>query len=728
MTELIISEKPAAAQKIAEAISDGKPIKKNNSGIPYYEVTRKGKKILVGCAVGHLYGLDSKTDNKWGYPIFDIEWKESSKVKKSSEFSKKYLDSLKKLSKDADEITVATDYDVEGEVIGLNIVRYACKKKDANRMKFSTLTKDDLVEAYENKSKHIDWGQAEAGETRHKLDWFYGINLSRALSDSIKSGGLFKILSIGRVQGPALKLIVDKEKEIQSFKPVPYWQIELIGEKDKQVLDSFHEKDKFSDKSEVDKIYNSIKNEKKAEIKSVETTETKQPPPNPFDLTSLQLEAHKTMGIPPKETLDIAQDLYTNGYISYPRTSSQQLTPKIGFAKILTLLSKQDAFTKECKKLLSKKNLTPNDGKKTDPAHPAIYPTGIAPNALKDKRTEGLYELIVRRFLATFGEPAVRETMTVTIDCKKENFIAKGTRTKIKGWHEEYGRFVMLKEEELPKVNVKDILNVKKIELLTKETQPPKRYTEASIIKELEKRNLGTKATRATIIETLFHRNYVKGKALEATELGIKTSDTLEKYSPKILDEQLTRGFEEDMEEIRELKKHEPEILENAKKILLDILTDFKENKLKIGAELASAEKNTKQIESIIGVCPLCKQGDLLIKRGKFGRFAACSRYPDCKLTNKLPATGKIQPSEKVCEQCNNKLVKIIDKKRFQEVCLNPFCPSKTATKKEEKEYSNKKCPKCGGNLIIRSSVYGKFLGCSNYPKCRHTEPIAEAV
>ena len=240
MYELIITEKPNAASKIAEALAEGKPIKENMEGVPYYKVTRGKRDIVVACAVGHLYGLEEKEKKGWTFPVFDIEWKPAADISKKSGFSKKYLNVIKKLAKEADEFTVATDYDQEGSVIGKNIITLACKKKDANRMKFSTLTKPDLIEAYENKSKHLDWPQATAGETRHYLDFYNGINYSRALTSSIKAAGSFKLMSTGRVQGPALKIIVDREKEIKAFKPVPFWQIELNGSVNDGGLSAWH--------------------------------------------------------------------------------------------------------------------------------------------------------------------------------------------------------------------------------------------------------------------------------------------------------------------------------------------------------------------------------------------------------------------------------------------------------------------------------------------------------
>jgi len=392
MYELIITEKPNASKQVAEALADDKPVKKDLKGAPYYTLKHGKKNIVVGCAVGHLFGLAEKKKSKgFAYPVFDIEWVPSHKVSKAAAFTKKYLEALKKLAKDAKSICVATDYDVEGEVIGLNIVRYVCNRNDASRMKFSTLTKEDLIEAYEKASKHLDWKQAEAGETRHFLDYFYGINLSRALTRAIKGAGMFKILSIGRVQGPALKTVVDREREIKAFKPVPFWQIELQGKK-KPGFVAWHEADKFWKEKEATAVMKKVNGEKKARIVSVKRGKFKQNPPMPFDLTTLQTEAYRCFSINPKVTLQIAQELYTNGWISYPRTSSQQLPPNIGYEKIMKKLAKQSNYKELANELLKRKKLAPNNGKKTDPAHPAIFPTGIAPKKLEVRQGK-VYDL-----------------------------------------------------------------------------------------------------------------------------------------------------------------------------------------------------------------------------------------------------------------------------------------------------------------------------------------------
>jgi DNA topoisomerase I len=734
MYELIVTEKPNAAKKIADALADGKAIKENLNGVPYYKVTHGNKDIVISCAVGHLYSLDEKEKKGWRFPVFDIEWKPSYEVSKKSGFSKKYLSTIKKLAKDATEFTVATDYDQEGSVIGKNIIHLACKQKDAFRMKFSTLTKPDLVEAYEHKSKHLDWGQVKAGEARHMLDWINGINYSRALTSSIKAAGSFKLMSTGRVQGPALKIIVDREKEIKAFNPVPFWQIEMIGAVNNGNISAWHKEDKFWDKKKADSVMKKVKGEKKCKVDKAEKRQYKQTPPTPFDLTTLQVESYRCHRISPKETLQIAQELYTSGYISYPRTSSQQLSEKLGFKKIFSQLMKQKVYSSLSQKLIAEKSLKPNNGKKTDPAHPAIYPTGMPPGKANDRELK-VYDLIVKRFMATFGKEATRETMTINVECKGEIFIAKGTRTIDKGWHIFYEPYVKIEEEELPAVKKGDQVNVKKITLHNKETQPPKRYTPASIIRELEKRNLGTKATRSEIVDTLFNRGYVDGKAIEATNLGIKTVETLESHVPQIVDEDLTRHFEEKMEQIVENKAESSQVLKEAEDKIKEIISDFKKHEKEIGKKLLEANIETRNELTTLGQCPKCKKGDLQIRKGKFGHFAACNKYPDCKTTFSLPNNALIKPAKKMCENCGFPMVIAVKRgKRPRDFCLNPKCPLKNVegdAGKEAKEIAKgiveKECPTCKkGKLVLRGSIYGKFYGCSSYPKCKYTEKLGD--
>ena len=723
MAELIITEKPSSAKKVAEALADGKLLQKKDKQSSYFELTHNKKNIVVTSAVGHLYGLVEANTKSYNYPVFDIKWEATYKSSKESKYVKNYIDTIAMLSKQAEEFTIACDYDMEGEAIGLNVVKYACKQKDANRMKFSTLTKPDLVYAYEHKSKHLDWGQANAGETRHFLDWYYGINLSRALTSSVKAAGSFKVMSAGRVQGPALKLLVDREKEIQVFKPEPFWEIQLEGDYNQTPVEAWHEKDKIFDIKEVERILAKVKGEKQARIKEVTRTKREQAPPYPFDLTTLQSESYNIFRITPKETLALAQSLYLAGVTSYPRTSSQQLDPKLGFTKILQSLSKQPEYEKMCQELLKLKYLKPNNGKKTDPAHPAIYPTGLIPKTLKPHEQK-IYDLIVKRFMSTFASPAVRETMTVSLSVKDEIFLAKGTRTLEENWFNFYKPYVKLEEITLPNMKEKEIVNIKNINKLDKETQPPKRFNQSSIIKELEKRNLGTKATRADILDRLFQRGYVEGVKITVTELGMKTIAILEKYAPTILDEKLTADFEEEMENIREGKQKQEKGIEKANMALTKLLTDFKKKEKEIGKDILQSLKDTIDAANFMGPCPKCKEGRLMVRKGKFGRFIVCDKYPECKTTANVPNKGQIKFLQEQCEHCQFPLIEIGSGRGKQKNCLNVDCPGKKNgngnIKGKAYPEEGMTCPTCHqGKMVLRKSFYGEFLGCNNYPQCQ---------
>jgi len=714
--ELIISEKPKQAAKIASALSDGKSVARRENGVSYFETTFQGKDIVVVSAVGHLYSL-KELPGKKEFPSFNIEWVKASKVSKGADFTDKYIKVIEKLAKKASEITISCDYDIEGELIGYNAMRFAGKAKDANRMKFSTLTKPEIQEAYLKKAKTINWGMALAGETRHKLDWYYGINISRALTRALREQGVYKIMSSGRVQGPALKIIVDRELEIKKFVPVPFWKVKYTGTSGKEKIVCDHKEDKITDPERAKDIHKKCDGTD-AIVSSFKTKEYSDFPPIPFDLTTLQTEIYKLFKITPSNTLKIAQNLYLAGVISYPRTSSQKLPPSLGLKKILTNLRKNPNYDHLVDQVLKKPKLSPRQGKKDDPAHPAIHPTGNLPEKI-DKYDQRVYDVIVKRFISLFGESAIRISQKLEIDVKGEPFVVSGNYTKEKGWYKLYDPYVKNKEEKLTEQNKGDVIKFKKLELLEDFTKPPRRYSPASIVTELANRNLGTKATRANIIDILHKRNYIEGTQLTATELGLKTADTLSKFSPEILDEELTRQFEEDMELIESGKKKGEEILEGAKKILKKVIKNFGLKKKEIGEEL----KEANGVNDKIATCPVCKEGDLHIIRSKKTRkrFIACNRYPDCKTTFSIPQVGTVTKLEKNCELCGYPLIKVFNPKikRTSEVCLNPACES------NKSEFEGKPCPKCKkGKLVMKTSQYGKFLACDKYPDCKYTQRI----
>jgi len=522
-------------------------------------------------------------------------------------------------------------------------------------------------------------------------------------------------MSIGRVQGPALRIVVDREREIRAFKPEPFWQVKLTVDAHGNSLEAMHVSDIFKERNVALDAHKRA-SVKSANVASVDASRFQQVSPHPFDLTTLQTESYKVFGISPRDTLAIAQSLYLKGLISYPRTSSQQLPASIAVREILSAVGKQSAYKDLVKNLLKKKDLVPNNGSKTDPAHPAIHPTGEPPKALGDRDAK-LYDLIVRRTLASFGDPATRETVTVKFDAGGELFVSKGTRTVVQGWHEFYGPHLRFEEEQLPSFNVGESVPVVSVDVLDKETQPPRRFTPASIIKMMEKQNLGTKSTRASIIDTLADRGYIEGQSIQATELGMQMMDVLSEYSPRIIDIELTRHFEDELEEIRSGSKTEAQVLSEAKDVLVAILDEFRAKESTIGADLKKSKDIMVDNARTIGPCPVCSQGTLVLKRSKFGMFVACDRYPECSAAFNIPKNALVKSAGSICETCQHPMIKVIKaRRRPEEICLNPLCP-----KKEQPEAPPDACPKCGKSLVLRKSVYGAFYGCSGYPHCRYT-------
>jgi len=674
MVHLILAEKPTAAKKIAESILNEFKTKKKYS-VNYYE-SEDG--LVVAPAAGHLFTLKDKTRKK--YPNFDLEWQPSFKKNK---FTKNIYQLLSYLGKFSEEVTIATDLDIEGEVIGYNIWRFLCKKAKVSRMEFSTLTREELKKAFLKRKKGYNYGLAESGLTRHYLDFFYGVNITKALTNSIKiASGRYYLLSAGRVQGPTLAILAEREKEIERFVPVPYWQLNFLTSKSEEhnfsePLTFNYELDKIWKKEEAEKIYKKCKN-KNALISGIEKNKRILKPPVPFNLTGLQLEAYKIFGFTPARTQAIAQRLYIGGLISYPRTSSQKLPKSINYKKIIEKLAEKFEIARE----LLNKELKPNEGKKTDPAHPAIHPTGERSEKLKEDE-EKLYSLIVHRFFSVFGEPAERLSVKIFANIENYKFHCVGVKTIKKNWLKYYP-FARLGEVELPDIKKGEILIVDELNLLDKETQPPKRYTQASLVRELEKRNLGTKSTRAIIIQTLYDRNYCEGQQIKITNLGRGVVETLKKYAPEFLSEKLTAKFEHEMELVEQNKKKREEVLLEAKSLLKKTFEELKKKEKEIGNSLLKLIEETREEQNTLGKCK-CGGNLKFIQMYNGSRFVGCSNYPKCKNAYPLPKNCKIEKTEKICEFCGTPILKIIRKgRRPFTMCLDPNCKRKEKWVKEK--------------------------------------------
>jgi DNA topoisomerase I len=684
---LIITEKPDAASRIASALDEeGKAAKKTENGVPYY-VAKRGEDIVVVPALGHLYTVSGKKKKGRSYPVFDFRWVPRYLAERGASRIRTWLKVISKLAQNADRFIDACDYDIEGSIIGYSILKYACDGKEnlAQRMKYSTLTKEELEKSYAEPLGSLDFALIEAGLTRHEVDWLYGINLSRALTTAAKNySGRYATLSTGRVQGPTLKFLETREKRIKCFVPTPYWNIKAKIKVGRRVLEGEYENNPVEVKAEAEKIMENCQG-RDGETETVTVKTFRQPPPFPFELGSLQSEAYRLFRYTPMRTSSIAQRLYLAALISYPRTSSQKLPPEIGYKTILKKLGRTPEYKQRSGELLAKPSLKPNEGKKFDPAHPAIYPTGNLPERSLNSDERNVWDLVVRRFMAVFGEPSVMQSQKVTFNINGNRFHMNGRQTLEKGWIRFYMPYFKSADVVLPPMEQGQKVGVKKIVLEDKFTAPPARYNPSSLLKRMEKEEIGTKATRAGIIQTLNNRKYMRGERIVVTDLGLEVVDVLNEFCPAVVSLELTRKLEERMGAIQQGSETRENVLRDTIEILKPVSEQLKENERLIGERLSQALMKSRLEERVVGACPVCKSGQLVILRSKTSgkRFIGCTNYFEgtCKTSFPLPQKGIVKPTGNACKSCGYPMVLVwIGSKRPWNLCVNPLCPTKKKT------------------------------------------------
>lgn len=685
---LLIAEKPDAARRISEAIADTKPETIKKRGVAYYAFTVQGKRHICVPAVGHLFILTpskEKNPTGWNYPVFNLEWIPTY-TKKATAWTYKYFQNIHDLSQDASDFIDAADVDMEGEVLLFNILRFICNVKNAKRMKFSTLTRDELRESYQTMSPTILHSTLERGLTRHELDALWGLNLTRALTLALQKqvNRGFTILSTGRVQGPTLAILHKKERQIRQFKPTPFWQLKLKVKVGVIELDAIYQKEKIWDNDEAIAILQSCE-ARMATVFDIKKHHYTQAPPVPFNTTALQSEAYRHFKYSPKQTLQIAEGLYQKGIISYPRTSSQKLPPIINYRKILEAISMLTPYTLLIPSLLNKTPLIPTQGKLTDPAHPAVYPTSEVPD-LKTLSSpqKNIYDLIICRFLSIFGKPMLRENNKVFLTVNHHLFILKGTRTIEPGWTIFYEKYFPYDERALPIFKIGQELKILALNIFRKETQPPPRYTPGTILKIMEKKNLGTRATRAQILQTLYDRQYIQGESIRVTHLGEVVVSVLKEFCSIISSEKLTQTFEEEMDRVYKGEKKREDVINEAQQLLTTVLHDFKKNEKQIGQKLLTGLTEPLQKQHEVGPCPQCGNNLTLIRSKKTHLlFIGCAGYPKCTNSYPLPHNAQIEKTGRICEKCDTPIVKIIRKgKRTYEMCIDVDCETKKEWRK----------------------------------------------
>ena len=677
---LVICEKPDAARRISDALSGGAYRSEQVEGTTVYRFDRRGEEFVVCSAQGHVYGLSDPSDERTVYPVFDVEWYPSNLLDERSAGAARKIAAVKKLAASAAKLVNACDYDVEGETIGYNVLRYACggMEKRALRAKFSTLTEEDLVKAFDALERPGTDGLARAGRARHAIDFVWGVNLSRALSQSaLGSGHRYRTVSMGRVQGPTLGFLVQREREIREFVPTPYWKVVGTFERDGKEFTAGYATEKVETRALATQVRDDCVG-KEGVAKMVRRSTVQVAPPAPFNVGDLQKEAYRAFRYPPSKTLQVAERLYLDALISYPRTGSQRIPPSIGYRNILEGVAKAPAYSASAAEIL-RGDLKPVQGAKADPAHPAIYPTGERPRKALGSAEAGLFDLIVRRFLAAFGAPARREQVEVTLAVGEHEFRLGGGRTVFPGWMSYYGRYAGYRDVELPPLSEGDRSRVSGVMVDERFEARPPRYNQSTLLEKMERESIGTKATRADIVATLVGRGYVAGEGMEVTYLGLSVLETMAEYAPAIISTSLTREIEEELGAVEGGAEKEGSLMRETVRTLARQLAELGASEEAVGKEIDSALMSSAARSAVLGGCPVCRTGQLRVVRSKSSkkRFVGCSNYPACRASGPLPQRGTVKATTGKCFRCRWPVAFIVGSGRPWRLCLNPACPGK---------------------------------------------------
>ncbi len=689
MKHLIIVESPAKAKTIKNFLD------KN------YEVI---------ASKGHVrdlskFALGIKIDETGFTPNYVVDKDHKELVKQIIELSKK-----------ASTTYIATDEDREGEAIGYHV---ACliggKLESYPRIVFHEITQNAILNALKT-PRQIDMSKVNAQQARRFLDRIVGFKLSSLISSKITKG-----LSAGRVQSAALKLVIDKEREIKAFKPLTYFTLDAYFEPHLEAQLISYKGNKLKAQELIDKKKaQEIKNELEKEsytISSIIKKSKKSPTPPPFMTSTLQQSASSLLGFSPTKTMSIAQKLYEGvttpqgvmGVITYMRTDSLNIAKEaLEEARNKILKDYGKDYLPPKAKVYSSKN------KNAQEAHEAIRPTSIIlePNALKDylKPEElKLYTLIYKRFLASQMQDALFESQSVVVACEKGEFKASGRKLLFDGYYKILGNDD--KDKLLPNLKENDPIKLEKLESNAHVTEPPARYSEASLIKVLESLGIGRPSTYAPTISLLQHRDYIKveKKQISALESAFKVIEILEKHFEEIVDSRFSASLEEELDNIAQNKADYQQVLKDFYYPFMDKIEAGKKN-------IISQKVHEKTGQS----CPKCG-GELVKKNSRYGEFIACNNYPKCKYVKQTENANDGSKQES-CEKCGGEMVQKFSRNGAFLACNNyPECKNTKSLKNTPNAneiIEGVKCPECGGDIALKRSRKGSFYGCNNYPKC----------
>ena len=713
---LVVSEKFNTALRIAIVLSDGRMQRARIAGTNVFRFERpEGPYAVVGLR-GHIVELD--------YPKEFSEWTlsglpkllEAQPLKRVTE--KGIVTALESIVREFDRVIIATDFDREGELIGLECLELLQRHHpglEVKRARYSALTRDAIETSFTH-LETLDRALAEAAEARQEIDLVWGALLTRYLSLTAQQRGS-SFLSVGRVQTPTLALLVERDQAIKEFVPTPFWEVVATGEKGGEEFRLHHHHGIFERKADAERVYHIVAHAKSGVVREFSEEETHRRPPVPFSTTLFVAEATR-LGLGAARAMRIAEDLYTQGLISYPRTDNTVYPRGLGLRTIVEKF-REGPFGEAAEFVLQQPSFHPSRGRTETTDHPPIYPTGVVdPKKLRPDNA-AVYELVVRRFLATVAPDALGVARTAAVEIHGERFEGKGQFLTEPGWYRVYP-YSRPDVVPMPKLEVGETVAVPKVELLEDQTRPPRRYTQGSLIQEMERLGLGTKSTRHDVLQKLFDRHYVSARQLEPTSTGIAVTEALKAHAPVITRPEMTHRLEEDMELVAESKKPKAEVIGESREMLREAYALLTQNTEGVKETLTGALDR----QHFVGPCVKCGGALRLARSPRGARWIQCVNNPaSCTATYALPSAGFIEPApEFLCATCKVPRVKITFRGvRPDLYCINPECPE------HHKAFRIGVCPSCGSPLQIRYSFAGKrFVGCSGYPNCRVTYPLPQ--
>ena len=647
---------------------------------------------------------------------------------------KDIIRSLKNLAKKADSIVIATDFDREGELIGsdaLSCIKEVNDTAPVSRARYSAFTKEEITHAFSNLVE-LDTDLASAGASRQDIDLIWGAVLTRYLT-LVKFAGYGNVRSSGRVQTPTLALIVARERERLAFKPEDYWVIKgafdagaTAGPTDgagELAFEAPYEHARLKTQAEADAVMAHVEGACTARVAAVEKKSRKVAPPVPFNTTSL-MAAASAEGLTPARTMRLAESLYMDGYISYPRVDNTVYPSSLDLADTVRRISGNPAYAPYCKQLLSGGPLRATRGKKETTDHPPIYPTATGtPDDLPAAEYK-LYNLIARRFLATLSDAAVVEGTKVSLSVGQETFVARGDVLVKPGFRAIYP-YGLKKDEQLPSLSEGQEVAFNGATCVKKQTEPPARYSQGKLIQEMEKLGLGTKSTRHSIIERLYTVKYIQNDPIEPSQLGMAVCDALDQYAPHITHPEMTAELEEEMDNIAEGRTSKDAVVANSRSLLSEQLASL----LPHSEEVKDALADAVAADAYVGKCPKCgKDLQLRVSQKTRSMFIGCAGWPDCDVTYPLPK-GKIEAQDEPCPTCGMPQVKVTAfRSKPRVICIDPHCPTN-----KEPDVVVGECPACKAagktaKLIAQKNprTLKRFIRCENYDECGTGYPLPQ--